>query len=104
LLFGPRHLTNVNGVLFFSAFTVADGNELSKSDGTEAGTVMVKNLLPGTEQNENLETVGRSGIDLYQTNNLANVNGTLFFSGGSKRTVALASVVIQVVGVLLRTV
>lgn len=47
-----QELTEVNGILFFSA---TDGNaapyhgqELWKSDGTEAGTVLVKDIVPGT--------------------------------------------------------
>lgn len=40
---GPS-LTNVNGTLFFSAFDGQNGFELWKSNGTTAGTVMVKNI------------------------------------------------------------
>ncbi|WP_083928346.1 ELWxxDGT repeat protein [Marinobacterium rhizophilum] len=41
----PEELTNVNGVLFFSAANNdAVGTELWKSDGTDAGTVLVKDL------------------------------------------------------------
>ena len=56
----PRSLTNVNGILFFTAVAdQAHGEELWKSDGTEAGTMLVKDTHPSE---------------------LANVNGTLFFS------------------------
>ncbi len=34
--------------LYFTAFDLAHGNELWKSDGTGAGTVMVKDIKPGT--------------------------------------------------------
>jgi ELWxxDGT repeat protein len=51
----PQYLTVVNGTLYFSA---AGG--LWKSDGTEAGTVLVKNV---------------------NASYLRNVNGTLFFVG-----------------------
>src|SRR3954453_17872270 len=37
----------VGDTLFFAAST-ADGTELWKTDGTEAGTVMVKDIWPGT--------------------------------------------------------
>jgi hypothetical protein len=38
----PALLIDVNGTLFFTAVSDASGTELWKSDGTEAGTVMVK--------------------------------------------------------------
>ena len=44
----PRYLTNANGILFFSADDGAHGRELWTSDGSEAGTVRVKDILPGT--------------------------------------------------------
>ena len=44
----PSDLTNVNGALFFAAYTGVDGWELWKSDGTAAGTVLVKDINPGS--------------------------------------------------------
>jgi len=43
----PSYLTDVNGTLYFSADDGAHGSELWRSDGTEAGTVMVRDLVPG---------------------------------------------------------
>ncbi|CAN5695367.1 hypothetical protein BH10BAC2_BH10BAC2_14360 [soil metagenome] len=40
----PNYLTDVNGTLYFAANSPVAGQELWKSDGTEAGTVMVKDL------------------------------------------------------------
>jgi len=42
----PQYLTNVNGTLFFTADDGIHGWELWKSDGTTAGTLMVKDINP----------------------------------------------------------
>ena len=70
-------LTNVNGTLFFTVSAAAidlgnpglllGDNELWKSDGTQAGTVEVKDINP--------EFFGSS-----TPKNLTNINGTLFFT------------------------
>ena len=44
----PTELTVVNGSLYFSANDGSVGSALWKSDGTEAGTTLVKDVLPGT--------------------------------------------------------
>ena len=61
----PRHLTDVDGTLFFTARQHL-GRALWKSDGTESGTVMVKDLHPSTGQEAD-------------PTDLVNANGTLFF-------------------------
>src|SRR5262249_56068638 len=43
----PGSFTVVKGTLFFSAGDTTHGTELWKSDGTEAGTVLVKDINPG---------------------------------------------------------
>ena len=62
----PSYLTNVNGTLFFTAGDGFTDIELWKSDGTEAGTVRVKDINPGSNSSEPIR--------------LENVNGTLFFT------------------------
>ena len=62
----PGNFTNVNNTVFFLANNPANGSELWKSDGTGAGTVLVKDIRPGF--------VGSTPTVL------TNVNGTLFFS------------------------
>ncbi len=51
---------------FFAASTRATGLELWKSDGTAAGTVLVKDIFAGA-----------TGSDI---SSLTNVNGTLYFT------------------------
>src|SRR5436309_2586933 len=65
--FATGRPTEVNGILFFAAFRPDTGWELWKSDGTDAGTVLVKDIVPG------------AGYSLFGTSWLS-VNGTLFFS------------------------
>jgi ELWxxDGT repeat protein len=60
------NLTNVNGTLFFSPYEATHGHELWKSDGTTAGTVLLKDINPGKD----------GSYPRY----LTNVNGTLYFS------------------------
>src|SRR5262249_6737244 len=60
----PFLLTNVNGTLFFRASDGLNNTELWKSDGTAAGTVMVKDIYPGGES-----------LPIF----LTNVDGKLFF-------------------------
>ena len=55
----PSGIVDVNGTLFFGADGGVNGSGLWKSDGTAAGTVLLKDINPSQ---------------------LVNVNGTLFFS------------------------
>jgi ELWxxDGT repeat protein len=44
----PSWLTPFNGALVFTAYDAAQGNELWRSDGTPAGTVLLKDIHPGS--------------------------------------------------------
>ena len=58
----PQYLTDVDGILFFSVNDRVHGEVLWKSDGTEAGTVLVEDTLPGNPES------------------LLNADGTLYFT------------------------
>jgi ELWxxDGT repeat protein len=66
----PQFLTNVHGTLFFIMDEGVHGLELWKSDGTEAGTVLVKDINPGS----------KGAFSHLLTDSVIAVNGTLFFS------------------------
>ena len=70
----PDELIDVNGMLYFSANDGTHGSELWKSDGTESGTVMVKDINPDSADSS--------------PSWLTNVNGKLLFVAweGTKRT------------------
>jgi ELWxxDGT repeat protein len=64
----PGNLTGVNEHLFFS---VRDSSTLWQSDGTSAGTTLLKDINPGVQSN---------------LQHLTNVNGTLFFTANDGNT------------------
>src|SRR5262249_34955493 len=66
----PSNLTAVGNTLFFSATDGVNGTELWKSDGTTAGTVLVKDINPGPA--DALPFVSNSG-------DFTAVGNTLFF-------------------------
>jgi ELWxxDGT repeat protein len=65
----PTTLTNVNGTVYFIPSDSVNGSELWKSDGTAAGTVLVKDIRPGANSS--------------QVRFRTNVNGTLYFSANN---------------------
>ncbi|MFH0909409.1 MAG: ELWxxDGT repeat protein [bacterium] len=66
---GTASLTEVNGMLYFSASNSASGWELWKSDGTEARTVLVKDINPGASNS--------------YPSFLTEMNGILYFSASN---------------------
>lgn len=65
---GPRFGT-LNGALFFGAYSGGSGFELWKSDGTEAGTQLLQELIPG------------DGYSASLFDSFTAASGTLFFIG-----------------------
>ncbi len=79
----PQYLTNVNGTLFFVANTDLTGREIWKSDGTEAGTTLVKDINPGSSHSMITKIVGYNGKAYFRAN--SNVNGyELWSSDGTE--------------------
>lgn len=73
----PRHLTNMNGTLFFRGHSVATGHELWQSNGTVAGTSIVRDLRAGAASSTISELVSFNGMLLF------NANGDLFRTNGT---------------------
>src|SRR5262249_50396964 len=67
----PSTLVLANGAWFFSADDGLHARELWRSDGTAAGTVLVKNIA-----RDDVATAGSGPTDLYD------VNGQLVFRAG----------------------
>ncbi|MEZ5965442.1 MAG: hypothetical protein R3F56_16535 [Planctomycetota bacterium] len=62
----PLHLRGVNGTLLFAASQTASGRELWRSDGTVAGTVLVRDIYPGSVGSDPVPMLVSNGI-LYFT-------------------------------------
>ncbi|MHC4814823.1 MAG: ELWxxDGT repeat protein [Planctomycetota bacterium] len=58
----PRQLVRVGVIVYFVATTQPHGTEIWKTDGTETGTVLVKDILPGSISSfpEDLTAVGNT--------------------------------------------
>jgi ELWxxDGT repeat protein len=65
----PSDLTALGGIVYFAAVDGSHGHELWRSDGTAAGTKMVRDIKPGGES-----VRGRSSFPFW----LTAVDGTLF--------------------------
>jgi len=79
----PANIVVCNSVLYFTANTTAEGTELWRSDGTAAGTVVVKDINPGMSSSSpsNLTVFGSTvyftandgsnGTELWKTDGTA---------------------------------
>src|SRR6185295_3047231 len=66
-LVGPRAFFDLNGTLLFQGGDGASGAELSRSDGTAAGTHVVKDLKPGFDSVLPGELTRAGGIVYFRT-------------------------------------
>ena len=73
----PENLTAVEGLLFFTANDGVNGTELWETDGTAAGTVLVKDIQTGSDfDSDSSSYVPNSSNPQH----LTTVDGTLFFA------------------------
>ena len=63
---GLDFFTNVNGMVFFSAVDATSGRELWKSDGSNAGTVMVRDIVAGASSSNPSSFMSLNGILVFQ--------------------------------------
>lgn len=80
----PRGVAAIGGTLFFSASTETNGRELWKSDGTPAGTTLVKDIYPGTSTYTYTDDGGVEHTETWTNSSdphtLAAAGGTFYFS------------------------
>lgn len=69
---GLEWFVEINGILYFAANDGINGGELWKTDGTAAGTVMVKDINPGSEGSYPWKAVNLNGILIFSARNAAN--------------------------------
>ncbi|MEA5505310.1 ELWxxDGT repeat protein [Halotia wernerae UHCC 0503] len=66
--FGPLNMTAVGSTLYFTAYDSTTGLELWKSDGSDAGTILVKDIWSGADPNNSIP------------DSLVNFGGNLYFA------------------------
>ncbi|HVN83995.1 MAG TPA: ELWxxDGT repeat protein [Candidatus Binatia bacterium] len=85
----PQSLTNVNGTLFFAATSLDEGTELWRSDGTEAGTVLVSNIDPRPQSSSSPQNLTAVGNTLFFTADDGAHGRELWRSNGTAATTTL---------------
>ena len=104
---GPNEIVAIGSTLYFSAWNAATGRELWRSDGTEAGTTLVRDIVEGSESSllQSFTPVGdklffiakeqlwisdgtsegtRKLNDVPTTPGFGALNGKLFFAAGAQ--------------------
>ena len=79
----PGFLTVVNNQIFFTANTLGKGRELWKTDGTTAGTALVKDINPGQEASDATSFAEMGGV-LYMSAKTATTGFELWKSDGTE--------------------
>jgi ELWxxDGT repeat protein len=78
----PNNLTDVNGILFFTANDGTNGNELWKTNGTATGTKLVRDISPGAEWS-NLNNLCSAGNKLFFLKDQYQSNQSFWSSDGT---------------------
>ncbi len=65
----PANFVTVGSTVFFTAFTSANGRELWKTDGTAAGTVLVKDIRAGYTSSNPAYMTEVGGVLFFRASN-----------------------------------
>jgi ELWxxDGT repeat protein len=80
--YSPESLYVMNGELYFTAFVSGIGTELYKTDGTDAGTVLLKDIRTGASNG--LDSNFNEDKDIFVA-----YNGELYFRGSTNSSIEL---------------
>src|SRR5439155_15850537 len=79
----PSGLIDVDGILYFTATDGTHGRELYRSDGTSAGTRLVKDIMPGSADASLSALHGMQGHVWFDARSAANQLSGLWVSDGT---------------------
>lgn len=80
----PDHLAEVNGIVYFSAYSNSHGNELWRSNGTSSGTYRLTDIAAGTDNAMVNDIVGLGdGRFVFAATGTGSSNRELYISDGT---------------------